>query len=430
LGAGLCEAAGDPALSLHGAGWMQFGRVEHSYATANASNDFRHNWLSNYGGIFVTGYQVDENWDAALGLGSLLVSLPRGSNSGADIWYPFWVGFLSEARVTYKSDDFAKDGGLQLTLGTFPYNYNPDSKNLGVYLLKGYVYPGAIESGYGDLFGSVGSRTGAWGRYSIGGLTNDLMALIETDAKPLYDMSFADVLTWKISSGFELGAGVNLYRYLAADEKATSPGKDCQDAFLGPYAGSGPGGGQTTPCFIVRKDSAGIPIDTITGSLSGIKLMTRFRFDPKAWLGGKGVLGENGFVLYGEAAIIGTKDYPILYDDIKRRIPVMLGLNLPGFNLFDWSVEGKYYASKNSSDNLPAQSGSWLPGGTKDPGTGRDDWKWSFNASKVLAGNIFLGFQVANDHLRLGGTHNNATGREAMRTPEDVYWAFKTAYFF
>ncbi len=41
-----------------------------------------------------------------------------------------------------------------------------------------------------------------------------------------------------------------------------------------------------------------------------------------------------------------------------------------------------------------------------------------------------LSVQVANDHLRLGGNHDEDAGAEAMRTPKDWYWTTKLAYFF
>jgi hypothetical protein len=62
--------------------------------------------------------------------------------------------------------------------------------------------------------------------------------------------------------------------------------------------------------------------------------------------------------------------------------------------------------------------------------TRRDDWKWSVNLSKVLFGHMILLGQVANDHLRLGGNHDEDTGVEAMRIPDDWYWTTKLAYFF
>ena len=417
--------AGGP--SFHGAGWMQFGRVENSFVLPNNPNNYDENLLGGFGGIITTTLSPAENWEAGLGMGSLLVHLSRGSFAEAGIWYPFWVGFVSEARLTY-SNNFAENLGLQLTLGAAPYNYSRDSKNLGAYLLKGYVYPGAIASGFGDLFGVPSTRTGILGRLKAGAFTNDLMVNIETEDKPLYDISFADVAEWRVHSSFEFGAGVNFYRFLAADDELTSPEKDCPK-FQTTFSGSGPGGDQNSHCLIFDKDATG-KIDTLTGSLSGIKLMARFRLDPKVWFGLGEILGADELVLYGEAALLGVKDYEIFYDDKLRRIPVMLGFNLPTFKLFNLSVEGEYYASKHSSDNLAAQNGSWLPSGVAGPGKGRDDWKWSVNASKVAFGNIFFGLQVANDHLRLGGTHNSATGREAMNTPQDWYWAFKSAYFF
>lgn len=423
-------AAEMPKPKIHGAGWMQFGRIENSYATPGSSNNYDENWMSNYGGFVGTTFLVDDNWEAGLGLGSILVHLARGSISSSDVWYPFWVGFASEARLTYSQTGYADQGGLQLNLGLFPYNYNNDAKNLGLYLLKGNVYPGTLVSGYGDLFGTVQSRSGAMARYKFGSFTNDLLFIVEAEDKPLYDISIAEVATWKAHSSFELGMGVNLYRLIAADPDATSPGMDCLKEKLGPYSGSGPTAEQNNPCFIVERDALGNPTDTITGSLSGIKVMSRFRLDPKVWFGSPESMGTDDLVLYGEAAVIGVEDRPVFYTDILRRIPVMMGFNIPTFKLFNLSVEGEFYASKNSSDNLPAQNGSWLPARADKPGTGRDDWKWSVNASRVVLGNMFLGLQVANDHLRLGGTHNTATGQEAMRTPQDWYWAFKTAYFF
>lgn len=416
---------------FHGAAWMQFGRIENSFAfPPNGANNYDENWLGNYGGLVASSIQVNENWDGSLGLGSILVHLPRGNVSVASIWYPFWVGFVTEARLTYTQSQYSDNGGLQLTFGAAPYSYSRDAKNLGLYLLKGYVYPGTIVSGYADLFGVPSTRTGVLGRYRKGGFTNDLMLNVETEDKPLYDFSVADVITWNLHPSLEIGAGVNFYRLIPQVSDATSPGKDCNQSLLGPYVGGGPGKGQDNPCFIIEPGVNGAPPDTITGSLAGTKLMGRLRLDPKAWFGSPGIFGPDEMVLYTEAAILGLKDYPLFYDDILRRIPVMVGFNLPTFKAFNLSVEAEYYASKNSSDNLPAQSGSWLPSGTTNPNPARDDWKWSVNASKVVLGHIFLGAQVANDHLRLGGTHDTATGQEAMRTLQDWYWAFKTAYFF
>jgi hypothetical protein len=412
---------------IHGVGWVQIGRVENSYALPNAINDYNGNWLGNSGGIVSITTKVDENWEGGLGLGTALVHLARGSRNSAKLWYPFWVPFIPEARFTYSSSGFADRGGLQVTVGSFIYDYNPDVKNLGLYLLRGYVYPGTLISGFetkhvipaASLFGAMGS-------YKFGGVRNDLILNSELEDRPFFDFSLADVLTLRLRPGVEIGAGVNLYRVLPANGKATSPGRDCDPSKLGIYSKQG----QENPCFIIEKDAAGNPVDTVTGSFAGTKLMARFRLDPKAILGVTGGLGKEDGVLYGEAAILGVKNYPVYYDDILRRIPVMVGFNVPTFGFMNLSAEVEYYASKNSSDNLGPQNGSWLPAIDSSVNNRRDDWKWSVYASKVFMDHMKLSGQVANDHLRLGGSHNDASGVEAMRRPVDWYWAAKLAYFF
>jgi hypothetical protein len=91
----------------------------------------------------------------------------------------------------------------------------------------------------------------------------------------------------------------------------------------------------------------------------------------------------------------------------------------------------EYYGSRNSSDNLAAQNGSWIPV-VDDPrvNTKRDNFKYSFNASKLVGGHLMILGQIANDNLRLGGNHDDATGKLALRTPSDWYWNTKIAYFF
>jgi hypothetical protein len=167
--------------------------------------------------------------------------------------------------------------------------------------------------------------------------------------------------------------------------------------------------------------------------------MARFSLDPKALFGLSGVgglaFGKSDLKLYGETALLGTKSYPVYFDDAWRRMPVMMGFDLPVFGALDFlSVEAEYYASKNSSDQVGAAFGSaWVTSNDPDAAyyAGRDDWKWSVNAAKTWFGSVQVSGQVANDHLRLGGTHDIPwVGKEAMRTPKDWYWTFKLAYFF
>jgi hypothetical protein len=336
------------------------------------------------------------------------------------------VPFVSEVRLTRTAEGFTEGSKFQLTMGNFGYGYNPDVKNLGQYLLRGYVYPGGIVSGFGNVFGAVA-------RYEAGSLRNDLIIKSENEERPIYDFSVANVVNWRVADGVEVGAGVNFYRLFRSNDAFANKDRECPSA----------DGGQ---CFILDSigfdSTANVPIyDTTSGSLSGTKLMARFSLDPKRLLGLSGVggraYGKSDLVLYGEAALIGVTDYPKYYDDKLRRIPVMVGFNLPVLGYLDFlSVEVEYYASKNFSDiNYTGQSGSWIPRPETDgpvlaSNTKRDDWKWSVNAAKVIFGNMQLSGQVANDHLRPGGSNHNPNGYEALATPKDWYWNAKLAYFF
>ncbi len=423
----LTPSAQDLKLEYHGAGWMQVGKVENSYVI-DITNNYNGNLMQNGGGLLSVAATLDKNWSAGFGVGVIEVHLARGSRDQASLWTPFWVPFVSEARVTY-STPVLDSGKFQLNLGSFSYNYNPDVKNLGLFLMRGYVYPGALVSGFGNVFG-------AQARYEHGGFSNDLILKSETDDKPLYDFSLADVASYRVVPGLELGAGVNFYRLLPNKDRLTNPDAVCPG---GSYANA-------SQCFIpdtlksdtgIVRDASGNPVvDSITGSLAGIKVMGRFHIDPKELFGMTGVgslkWGKADWVLYGEAAILGLKDYPVYYDNILRRIPVMVGFNFPAFGFLDYlSIETEYYASKNSMDNIAASYGSWLPKLTEDKSNKkRDDWKWSVQTAKSLFDHAQIMAQVANDHLRLGGTHDTPKGIPALSTPEDWYWTCKIAYFF
>jgi hypothetical protein len=412
-----------PELGISGAGWMQIGRIEKS-TVLEADNDYNKNWMQNGGAQISVSSRFDEHWDGAFGFGVVGVHLARGGRSQVNFWYPFWVPYVSEVRLTRTTEGFSEGSKFQLTAGNFGYGYNPDAKNLGQYLLRGYVYPGGLVSGFGNVFGAMA-------RYEAGTLRNDLILKSENEDRPIYDFSLANVVNWRVTDGVEVGAGVNFYRLLRSDEAFANKNNKCPIA-------------DGEQCYILDSigydSTANVAIyDTVSGTLSGTKLMARFSVDPKRVFGLTGLggraFGKSDLVLYGEAALIGVTDYPKYYDDKLRRIPVMVGFNLPLLGYLDHlSVEVEYYASKNFSDNnYTGQSGSWIP--RQDfpatiAETTRDDWKWSVNAAKVIFGNMQLSGQVANDHLRPGGSNHNPNGFEALSTPKDWYWNAKLAYFF
>jgi hypothetical protein len=149
---------------------------------------------------------------------------------------------------------------------------------------------------------------------------------------------------------------------------------------------------------------------------------------------------------------LGLQNYGKTYNDIKRRMPMMVGFNLPTFNWFDYiSVEYEYYNSpyRNDLANIGTLNGvaDWTiqlpnrPTPSPAPVTGpyadstRDNSKWSVNVKKTVAGHVqFLG-QVANDHYRprpmATGLINSTGGTaEAFTTPKDWYWMLRVGLSF
>ncbi len=421
----LFAQAQEMKLEYHGAGWTQFGKVENSYTNTpdlESEDDYNNNWMQNTGGQISVTAKIDSNWEGGLALGVISVHLARGNFAKAGYWYPFSVPYVGEARITYSHALF-NTGKFQLTMGNFGYGYSPDAKNLGLYLMKGYVYPGAIESGFGSVFGGMA-------RYQQAGFSNDVILKSE-DERPVYDWSLADVVSYQIHPGLEIGAGVNFYRLLSQNSDLTSPGPVCESTY-------GKEDGNSLCSIVDYSDTTGGKApDTVTGSLAGTKLMARLHIDPKALFGFSGLgsltLGKQDLILYSEAAVLGLNNYRIVYDDILQRIPVMVGFNFPSFGYLDYlSLEVEYYASKNSSDNVAANfGGAWVPSQVDHSVYSRDDWKWSANVAKTLFGHMQFTAQVANDHLRLGGYHDRPNaGKEVLRTPKDWYWTCKLAYFF
>jgi len=426
--------ADEPKVNFFGAGWVQYGYVEKSFTPPSLSdNDYNKNMLEYAGGLFGASARIDEHWDGAFGIGAIQVHLSRGNRGHANIWYPFLVPFVNQANISYATQLFSDQDHLKVSLGAMNYDYNPEAKDFGDYLLRGYVYPGNVVSGFETNEKSGGATLfGGKASYSSSVFGNDLILKSETDDYPLYDFSLADLISFRPMAGLELGAGVNLYRLIPQNSKLTSPPTDCQSGDLGTYAAQVVGGHSCAIYDTTAVDQATgkATVDTLSGSLAGTKLMARFRLDPKEWLG-TGSWGKNDWVVYGEAAVLGLKDYPKVYDKMVRRIPVMVGFDVPTHGWLDFlSVEIEYYANKNSNDVITAENGSWIPALHSDYNYARDDWKWALYASKVVLGHVKFSGQVANDHTRFGGSHDAATGVEALSVPSDWYWIGKIAYFF
>lgn len=439
-------------IKYHGAGWIQGGRIEQASDTISdgKGQNFNGNWTQNTGGQITAVADLGGGWEGGLGLGAIQNPMYfRGSREYDKVPGLTWSPYVTEARLTYTLGD-AEHPALRITGGSFHFNYNPDVKNLGLYLMRGMVYPGIVISGFEtkDVL-PIANVFGLDLHHEAGGFRGDFLVNSETDINPYFDLSFAYVAGYRIADGIEVGAGANWYRAVAQRPEITTPGKDCPDA----SSNLGVNARDTEICYMLDTTLVAGPsgadtlVDTVTGSLSGIKLMGRLSIDPKLIFGWGGSLGPKDLIFYSEAAVLGLKDYPKYYSEITRRIPFMFGFNLPAFGYLDeLSLEAEYYANRNMTDyEKVLEDNSWIPRPraatevTDSVGnvvkvirtdTRADNWKWSLYADKVVAGHLKISAQVANDHFRTGGFYLRPTQSEAFSDTFDWYWMFKMAYYF
>ena len=462
-------AADKTVISFTGLGWVQYGRVEHSSDTANYN--YNGNTAQSSGAQITLRAKVSEKFEGAAGLGVLENHYLAGNASGGSRVPLIRTPYIAEASFTYSLWN-RETSQLRLTGGLFPYDYNPDVKNLGLYLLRGPVHPGILISGFETkavlpIANTLGFRL----HHESGRWRQDLILNSETDWYPFYDVSPAYLLNYQAGPVFRVGAGVNFYRYLSIESKLTSPdsmsGNNRDTNSAHPYNRN----------YIYVDTSTG---DTTFISFKGTKLMANAVFDPKPLFGNPGILGSEDLKIYGEVALLGldnSKAYTDIYGDYKHRMPVMLGINIPAFRLLDQlSLEVEWYGAKYRDDLQRFQTGrdfypSPLPVDNSDafrskikiridnPNTPlvgdsididvwdrnrsvpfsdvdvlknlkADNWKWSLYGSRTIQGHFKLSFQLANDHFRPGGVVDNRSWEAILSTPKDWYWMTKVAYFF
>lgn len=443
---------------LKGSGWLKSGMVMESTddLTGNGLNDYDKNWMQDAGVLFTGILNLNPNFEAAFGLGAIQRHPVQGTLIQAkDVSLGLNV-FNTQSRLTWFPQG-KTDYRHKFDFGLFPYKYDANIKNLGLYLIRGAVYPGLLVSGFESKeMLNTANMLGARMENKFGSYTQDFVVTSEMDLRPYYDFSFIYVGTWKPASLIELGGGANFYHYLPVAPGATTPTSEDFDPTSALQSN------RPHPfdnLFAVRTDSTivqrpGLPDSTAYAytwpSHKGIKVMGRFVLDPQALFGGSEILGKNDLKIYGEAAVIGIKDYAGVYDNIAERIPMMIGFNLPMFKLLDvMALEVEYYGSKLVPDYRKVELGSAVPQSpwvnrSAPPDSGAptrlqtpydvdaDNLKWSLYFTKTVAGHVRISGQVARDHLRTGGAPGltNRSYEEALTATRDWYWFLKLSYFF
>ncbi len=342
---------------------------------------------------------------------------------------------LTEAHGEFDLLRSGDDMLLQLKAGVFGYKYNPDAKNLGEYMFRTWTYPNVITTGGLEFIGTAGAQlSGASAHTRVGGLKNDLLLTVESDRPPVFGLSLTDVVSYEIGGFLEVGAGFMFNNFYNPNPDQVSP-KEPENSHYTLSDGRKMAAGRYE--YEVQNGllAPGVTVtDTGYYTFAGQKAMVRAALDVGKLAPIPGV-GPNDFKIYGEAIILGLKDYPTYYEKLEDRIVYMAGANLPTFGLLDMlSVEVEYAPNpfENSTEG-PLTQASATPflgdawGSTYEEFTA-DDLKWSVYARKDVFNGFSVHAQFANDHIRMLDVFSTPDFREFLQKKSSWYWAVKLAY--
>jgi len=443
--------------------FQELGAVHNGLLTAGDGSGkvYETQWVDHFGAFLAAEAVVDERLFLRAGLGGVFqFRKPETVGSGFS-FHQRKAFFLGPARTeaVYHLGENPADPWLKLGVGMFPYKYNPQATNLGEYLFRARAYPTTLTTGGYVFIGSAGATLqGFQANYTRGALKADALLFTETDLAPFYDWSLALVASYAVADGLlDFGAGVNFQHLIPVRPSRTSARAARNSYFLDPVSGEHLAGNvdyyrNAEGYFRAKADAwyaKGTSADSAVGDRyaaraderlvvanhadsllnlpdslrPGLKhyttratlLMARATFDPKKVLPALG-LGAEDLKVFAEVAVLGVKDYPVYYENITDRMPVMLGANLPTFGFLDLlTVQAEYFhaAWLNNTyaiaegDGFRAFNTPYLPGSNDAvlaprvyEGLRRDDWKWSVLARKQV-GRLTLSAQAARDHLRL-----------------------------
>jgi hypothetical protein len=374
----------------------------------------------------------------------------------------------------------------------FPYQYNPDANNLGEYLFRAGPYPTFIMTGGNGGLTAIGDQftvlEGFRANAHTSNLNLDVILATETGLPPLYDWSLALVAGYKVADGLlDLGAGVNFKRLIQVDKKKTTvealensyfkrngtwysgearyyknPGD-----FLATLADSTRAKGTAQDSVLADQYAAkstallaiadslvkgGPWVDATTGKVNdakyytpaGTMVMARASVDFKK-LFDSDLFSKEDLRLYGEIAILGIENYPVYYEKITDRMPMMAGFNLPTFHLLDLlSVQFEYYNSPNLNNTYTVGEHNWSIPYIPENGTAvfsdkafndltkKDNYAWSILLRRKIMAGLTLNGQIARDHMRVIGTDWFYGSRfqpdEVLHKSSSWYWMFQLGW--
>lgn len=343
---------------------------------------------------------------------------------------------VGQAQAVYAFGEDPKKPTSTLQFGLFSHKYS-DAVNLGEYMYRTGTYPGLLYSGGWSYMNASGylAQGVRWTMPTMGGLlTHDVTAYMERGLQPLHDITPGYMITVKPTPFFNASAGVVWSHAISLNSKRLSPkaeanaySKRTNRPVKDAVASGGSVEDSITAYDWANKDSLG-NIGYYT--FKGFKVMGRAALDI-GQLAGMESVKPGQFKVYTEVALLGVEDQPYYYEDKTARMPVMFGLNVPTFGLFDrLTFEGEYLASAFPNDNANVLQNQYpTPVSTPyafDPDDKQfDDWKWTVYLSRKIVNGVTVYAQAASDHLRHFDNAAVPAARSATPTSKDWYYVLR-----
>ncbi len=464
--------------------------VFHEFGSIQHGTDFEERSFNDYflqrSGVWMNLKAVrNERLTLNATIGGIYWNPTFNENSSSENVLRYFAASAPRMSGTYVFGEVSSPS-LTVEAGIFPYKYNDYTHNLGEYMFRTTAYPTQVFNG-GLTWVDVNraSVTGLRFSQQFGDIfSHDLMVTFETDQLPIYDLNLTYMAKAKIGKTLKIGGGVQLARVIPISDELTNPDIlynhyfkfndttyiDNADYYTNRLKNK-PGNdslqferGNTLTTQLSNMVQGGMSFQDALDSLersegvaagsssydhynaTSSKAVASFSFDPKPLFNDGGILGPNDLVVYGEAALLGIKNYPILYENRLERTVAMLGFNLPTFRQLEvLAFEVEWFGSKQPNSSMasqqqagkttesylqPVPQPSIFSGQLGTHGYNPEDWtkdniKWSAFARRQLVKGLNLDVQVASDNAR-GWVYPSGRRYWAyFRDPSDWYWMVK-----
>jgi len=448
----LCIIAGGPediVFTPFGDAYLQVGQIANGwYQNPGAPAIQIYNMWQQQAYAHV-GYDalIDKRLDINISVGgSLVYSSPQIIATNDFPTSQSQMQFLiNSAYASYPLIEGSHLFSLTLQGGYFPYKYNPDVRNLGEYLFRTNTYPLVVYSSFDyPQVRMLGARVGMQALDST--ITDDVLLHSEVLGMPDQDWSIGDIFNVHLFHMLNIGGGVDFTHLLSVYQGPYDPSSiEWYNYYYNLTSSNATKANAVVTDIITNPNGTK---DTVSDTLGwrSVKLMGRFSFDPKNALKNLfdcDIFGKDDFKLYGEADIIGVKDYTGELNNTQipefanrnMRTIYSMGVNIPTFRMLDVAnVELEYNADTTSAfsdynlvnpESGPQLTPILLPGSIL-----RSPWRWSCYVKKsVCNGHVSFIAQAARDHTKIYSNLWNLSYLslgEALPSSQNWWWAFKT----